>query len=116
MKLLFDENLSTKLIRLVSAQYPGSTHVREVDLKGATDYRIWEYAQGNGFTIVSKDDDFRQRSLVEGAPPKVIWLQVGNAGTSEIAALFQSKSAEITAFDQEDEAAILIISNVARPR
>lgn len=115
MKLLLDENLSPKLTRLVSVQYPGSAHVREVSLKGATDHQIWEYAKENGFAIVSKDDDFRQRSLVEGAPPKVIWLKVGNAGTSVIAALLQSKSAEITAFEQEDEAAILILSKVSRP-
>ena len=43
--------------------------------------RFWEYAHKEGFAIVSKDTDFRERSYVEGAPPKVVWLDVGNAGT-----------------------------------
>ncbi len=35
--------------------------------------------------IVSKDTDFHERSYVEGFPPKVIGLDVGNAGTVAIA-------------------------------
>jgi predicted nuclease of predicted toxin-antitoxin system len=58
MKLLFDENLSPKLPRLLAAQYPGSLHLRDCGLKGAADEEIWEYARDNGFAIVSKDSDF----------------------------------------------------------
>ena len=82
MKLLFDENLSPKLVEFLGGEYPGSIHVREAGLQGAADDRIWEYSRNQGSTIVSKDDDFRQRSFFEGAPPKVVWLQVGNAGTA----------------------------------
>ena len=39
----------------------------------------------SGLVIVSKDTDFRERSYVEGFPPKVIWLDVGNAGRRAIA-------------------------------
>ena len=40
MKLLFDENLSFKLPRLVAAVFPDSTHVRELGLKGHADEEI----------------------------------------------------------------------------
>ena len=40
MKLLFDENLSPKLPRLVAASFPGSQHIRELGLKGQTDEKI----------------------------------------------------------------------------
>jgi predicted nuclease of predicted toxin-antitoxin system len=78
MKLLFDQNLSPRLPGLLADIYPESVHVREVALRDADDFTIWEYAKANGFTIVSKDSDFQQRSLLDGAPPKFIWLRVGN--------------------------------------
>jgi predicted nuclease of predicted toxin-antitoxin system len=79
VKLLFDENVSPRLTELLAAEYPESTHVRDVGLTGKPDEQIWDYARDNGLTIVSKDDDFRQRSFLKGAPPKIVWLQVGNA-------------------------------------
>ena len=110
MKLLFDENLSPKLVELVRDEYPGSTHVRDVGLRGAPDRQIWEHARDNGFAIVSKDDDFRQRSLLEGAPPKVVWLQVGNASTMRIAELLRDQVLRLREFEGEDESAYLIVS------
>jgi predicted nuclease of predicted toxin-antitoxin system len=114
VKLLFDENLSPSLVGLVRAEYPDSTHVRDVGLRGASDQRIWEHARDNGFVIVSKDDDFRQRSLLEGAPPKVVWLQVGNAGTAPIADLLRAQAPRLRRFESEDESSFLIVSLVRR--
>lgn len=71
MKLLFDENLSPRLVDLLAAEYPLSTHVLRVDLGGAEDVRVWANARSGALAIVSKDNDFRQRSFLEGAPPKV---------------------------------------------
>lgn len=70
--LLFDENVSPRLPLILANEYPGSAHVRHVGLLGATDQQIWIYARTNGFILVSKDTDFRERGFVEGAPPKVI--------------------------------------------
>jgi len=77
VKLLFDENLSPRLCRLLADVYPGSAHVRDIGLRGADDERICSYARDYGFTVVSKDNDFRQRGFLRGAPPKVVWLSVG---------------------------------------
>jgi predicted nuclease of predicted toxin-antitoxin system len=82
MKLLFDENLSPKLPRILSVDFPESMHVRHCGLKGFPDEDIWEYARNNGFTIVSKDSDFYQRSMIYGHPPKVVWLRIGNCNIS----------------------------------
>ena len=114
MKLLLDENVSPKLIGLVDAEFPESAHVYDVGLRGAPDRLIWEHARENGFTIVSKDDDFRQRSFVHGAPPKVVWLQVGNAGTAAIAELLRRQASRLSQFADEDESALLIVSMVRR--
>lgn len=114
MKLLFDENVSPKLVGLVGGAFPESVHVYDVGLRGATDRRIWEHARENGFTLVSKDDDFRQRSFVQGAPPKVVWLQVGNAGTAAIADLLREQVSRLHCFAEEDESALLIVSTGRR--
>ncbi|MBW4445073.1 MAG: DUF5615 family PIN-like protein [Plectolyngbya sp. WJT66-NPBG17] len=66
MKLLFDENLSPKLPQLFSVQFPSSLHIRECGLKGFPDETIWDYARDHDFTIVSKDSDFYQRSVLYG--------------------------------------------------
>lgn len=110
MKILFDENLSPALVARLAAEYPASNHVREVGLRGATDSQIWEYAQAHGFAIASKDTDFRERSFLEGFPPKVIWLDVGNAGTAQIAALLRSEHQRVKRFEQSIDASLLILS------
>jgi len=84
MKLLFDENLSPKLPRILAAQFPGSLHLRDCGLKGAADEAIWEYAGTHGFTIVSKDADFYQHSLFYGSPPKFVWLRIGNCTRDDL--------------------------------
>jgi predicted nuclease of predicted toxin-antitoxin system len=114
VKLLFDENVSPKLVGLLEGEFPESAHAYDVGLRGAPDRHIWEHAREYGFTIVSKDDDFRQRSFVQGAPPKVVWLQVGNTGTAAIAELLQEHVARHSRFAEEDESALLIVSMVRR--
>ncbi len=110
MKLLFDANLSPALVGRLRAEYPDSVHVRDVGLRNASDAEIWEYANGNGFLIASKDTDFRERSFVEGSPPKVIWLDLGNAGTREIALLLRRERQRVTQFAQASDISLLILS------
>lgn len=95
---------------MVAVGYPGSVHVREVGLKGHADNDLWQYAQDSGLVIVSKDTDFRDRSYVEGFPPKVIWLDVGNAGAESIAQLLTAEQDRAKQFEADTEASMLILS------
>ncbi len=110
MKLLFDENVSPKLVEGLASEFPGSTHVRDIGLIGGADRDVWEHAHALGFTIVSKDTDFRDRSFVTGWPPKVIWLDVGNAGTADIANLLRRERERVRRFTEEPETSMLILS------
>ena len=110
MKLLFDENLSPKLPRLLATQFPNSLHLRDCGLKGATDEEIWDYARANGLTIVSKDSDFYQRSLFYGSPPKFVWLRIGNCTRDDLVALLTSHEREIRALDADPLESILVLS------
>jgi len=110
VKLLFDENLSPRLVEALERDYPGSAHVRTLGLRGATDGAIWELARQEAYAILSKDNDFRQLSFLHGAPPKVIWLSVGNAGTEAILRFLRSRRAEIHAFEADTEASLLVLT------
>lgn len=44
MKLLFDENLSPKLSRLLTDLFPNSLHVRDAGMKATIDPIVWDYA------------------------------------------------------------------------
>jgi len=110
VRLLFDANVSHRLVRDLASEFAGSAHVREVGLRGAEDRQIWDHARTHGFTIVSKDTDFRERGYVDGFPPKVIWLDVGNAGTAAIAALLRHERERVQRFETQEEASVLILS------
>jgi predicted nuclease of predicted toxin-antitoxin system len=101
MKLLFDQNLSPRLHRLLADLYPESVHVREINMRDATDTKIWEYAKTYDFVIVSKDSDFQARSLLYGSPPKFIWLRVGNCPVKPIEELLRKHSIAIHTFAQD---------------
>ncbi|MGA2182509.1 MAG: DUF5615 family PIN-like protein [Bryobacteraceae bacterium] len=58
MKLLFDENLSRKLVTRLADLYPGSVHVVELGLAQSPDTAVWEHAKQVGHMIVSTDTDF----------------------------------------------------------
>lgn len=110
MKLLFDQNLSHKLVRRLADLFPHSTHVREVGLKEAEDPAVWEYAKQQSCIVVSKDSDFHQRSFVLGFPPKVVWIRLGNCTTAEVEQVIRKNFESIKAFAEDEEAAFLILS------
>ena len=110
MRLLFDENLSARLVGALADQFPDSSHVNLVGLASATDLEIWAYAREHDFTVVSKDDDFQSLSLVNGAPPKVIWLRIGNASTAGIEAFIRSGLVKIRTFEISPAESLLVLS------
>ena len=109
MKLLFDQNLSPRLIRGIEGAFPGSDHVRNVGLDQSTDRQVWEYARDQDFVIVSKDDDFRQLAFLHGAPPKVVWLRVSNGPTSAVEQLLTTNVSVITEFGESGDESLLVL-------
>ncbi len=109
MKLLLDENLSSRILSEVLDLYPGSSHVGLLGLSQTSDSIIWEQAKSNSFCIVSKDADFQQRSLLFGAPPKIIFLKVGNCSTQRIVAVLRGNKTVITTFWMDEDASLLVL-------
>ena len=111
MKLLFDENLSPRLVDTLSDLYPQSAHVHQCQLGSSDDAAVWDYAKANGFTIISKDSDFQERSILFGAPPKVVWLRVKNCTSAEVEAMLRTALPAIKKFIQDDAETCLILDH-----
>ena len=103
MKLLFDQNLSPRLVETLADLFDGSAHVQSLGLDRMPDAPLWNFARDNGFVIVTKDVDFSDRSTLLGHPPKVIWIHLGNCTTSEIELALRSHHEQIEAFGEANE-------------
>ena len=110
MKLLFDQNLSHKLVLAVADLFPGSAHVRDAGLASAEDRAVWDFAKSQSYCIISKDDDFHQRSFLYGHPPKVIWVRLGNCTTAQVETAIRRHASDIATFAADAAAAFLAIS------
>jgi len=45
MKLLFDQNISFRIVSRIVQRFPDSKHVSDVGLAGAEDPDIWQFAK-----------------------------------------------------------------------
>ncbi len=111
MPLLFDQNISYRILKELSCDFPGCKQVREVGLEGKTDREIWGWAKENGFAIVTFDSDFVDLSILLKSPPKVFWLRLGNSSTKFIAQTLLSRKNEILDFLSNEQEGILKIDS-----
>jgi len=109
MKLLFDENLSRKLVPLVEDLFPGSAHVTRVGISsGASDQQVWDYARQNGFVIITADNDFLSLADTRGHPPKVILLDNCDYPTNVAARIIRAEVNRILQFDGDARAVLIL--------
>lgn len=107
--LLFDNNLSPKLAKQLASLFPGCSHVVDFGLEASDDSDIWNFARQNGFTIVSKDQDFVHLLHHRGFPPKVIRLNCGNVTTSFIISLLVQEEPVIKSFLVSSQHGLLVL-------
>lgn len=84
MTLLFDQNLSHRLLVALHDLFPGALHVRLLGMAEADDLAIWDYAKAHNLVIVTQDSDYSDWNKLRGAPPKIVWLRCGNASVDQI--------------------------------
>ncbi len=111
MRLLFDANLSPKLVRRLAELFPDSTHVFETGMAQFTsDETIWEYARTNGFVIVTADSDFLHLAETHGAPPQVVRLENCNYRTSQVEDLLRRNAVRIAELGHSARGVLIIRS------
>jgi predicted nuclease of predicted toxin-antitoxin system len=109
MKLLFDQNLSPRLVTKLADLFPGSLHVDPIGLGRVSDREVWAFAEQGGFIIVTKDVDFSELGLLLGYPPKVIWIRRKNCPTRDIEAILRHHYAAIELLIQDNSSGILTL-------
>ena len=107
MRLLFDEQLSEELVTTLGDLFPNSLHIRLLGAGGAADPSVWQLAREHQCVLVTKDEDFHRLSILRGAPPKVIWLRVGNCATEDITRLLRDCAEDIRTFETQNEETFL---------
>lgn len=98
MKLLFDQNISFRIIKKIEAFFSNANQVRNLGLEDASDSDIWSYAKNNNFVIVTFDADFADIANIKGCPPKIIWLRTGNLTTNNIIKILKKHQTIINSF------------------
>lgn len=98
MTLLFDQNISYKILKFIPKIFLASSTVKKEGLLNASDLEIWVFAKQNAFTIVTQDSDFNDLNLLYGFPPKIIWIRTGNLKTQYLASILEEYSVEIKKF------------------
>ncbi len=106
-KLLFDQNISYRIVKQLKDDFPECKHISNVGLNDEEDPEIWNYAKKYHFTIVTFDSDFYEISLIQGYPPKIIWIRSGNLPTRSLANLLIKHQSLIEAFLNDTSNAFL---------
>jgi predicted nuclease of predicted toxin-antitoxin system len=109
MKLLFDHNLSHKLVSRLADIFPNSVQTRLLNFGTASDSVIWQHAKDRDFVMVTLDKDFADLALQRGAPPKIIWLRCGNSTVSEMERLLRANLEDIKSFESNPTLSVLEI-------
>jgi predicted nuclease of predicted toxin-antitoxin system len=110
VRLLLDENLSERLISALADLFPDVLHVRGAGLGGASDVAVWEFAAHDSRLLVTKDEDFLALSILRGTPPKVVWLNIGNASNPMTEALLRTQFGAIDSFAADSNSSFLALS------
>lgn len=109
MKLLFNANLSPKLVHRLAELFPGSKHVFHTGLDRFTpDEAIWDYAGANGFTIVTADADFIRLSEQRESPPKVIRLANCGYKTAAVETLLRRNAIRIAQLETSARSILIL--------
>lgn len=109
MKLLFDHNLSPKLVRRLEDLFPDSRHVFELGLEFADDLTVCEYADENGFLVVTKDADYSELVELGKGSPTIIWIRAGNCTNETVEELIRMHSEQILHVAREPKVRLLIL-------
>ena len=111
MKLLLDENLSSRLVPFLQHDYPGSNQVVLLGMQSTSDKELWQKAKDDDFVIVTRDADFQELSLVWGQPPKVIRLKTLNqTRAATLTLLIENRDVIAESLLDNDLASIEIVS------
>jgi len=107
VKLLLDHNLSHKLVARLADVFPESTQTRLLNLGRTNDPQLWLVAKTHGYLFVTKDRDVAELAILRGAPPKIIWLRIGNCKTATVEQVLRANIDAISHLAEDPEQVVL---------
>ena len=109
MRLLLDENISYRVLKIIESSFPSSVQITQLGFSSMNDGEVFRYAKERDFLIVTFDEDFYELQLMNGFPPKIIWLRFGNSNNLKVANKLVSNLESITNFFSNEEKGLLEI-------
>ncbi|MDX6614359.1 MAG: hypothetical protein QOD75_3545 [Blastocatellia bacterium] len=79
MIFLVDAQLPPALANWLTQQGHTAQHVDELGLRNADDAVIWNWGLSRKAIIVTKDEDFAERTSRTTSGPVIVWLRKGNS-------------------------------------
>lgn len=79
MNFLVDAQLPPALATWLTQQGHTAQHVDDLGLRNAEDVVIWNRALSSEAIIVTKDEDFAERTARTTSGPVIVWLRIGNS-------------------------------------
>jgi len=86
MKIWLDAQLPPALARCIQEQpwNVKAVAVRDIGMRDASDPEIFDQARAAVAIVMTKDQDLIRLLEVQGPPPQVIWLRLGNTSTGAL--------------------------------
>ena len=85
MIIWIDAQLSPSLAKWIADTFGVSAQaLRDLGLRDAKDFPIFQAAREANSTILTKDADFPRLLSQHGPPPKILWLTCGNTSNQNV--------------------------------
>jgi len=107
LRFLVDAQLPPALARQIESFGHSAEHVVDCALATAADDAIRNYAAKTGAVIVTKDEDFAVRRVLQEGPP-VVWVRIGNTRRAELLRRIEADFAAIVAALERGETLVEI--------
>ena len=95
MRFLVDAQLPPALARWIAGKGHEAEHVADCGLAEASDTVIWRYALDTGAIILTKDEDFSVRKILDPAGPLIVWIRLGNTRRGALLQWFEAMLPEV---------------------
>jgi predicted nuclease of predicted toxin-antitoxin system len=83
--ILIDAQLSPFLAAWIAERFNVECRpLRELDLRDAEDWTIFQYGRTTNAIIMTKDEDFVSLLERHGPPPQILWITCGNTSNAHL--------------------------------
>jgi len=108
LRFLVDAQLPPALARRIEAFGHVAEHVADCGLASAADHDIRAYAMNVGAVIITKDEDFVVRQVLESGPA-VVWVRIGNTRRAELLRRLETHFASILSALERGETLVEVV-------